>query len=54
MTLWHFLNEVEDSLCSLGSVKKYGMYVGYDEIGGGGIGGNGEVQGGKYGTRLPI
>ena len=52
--LWYFLDKVEASLSSLGSVKNDGMYVGYKEIGGDGTNGNGEVQDGKYGMRLPI
>ena len=53
MTLYHFSHKVEASLCSSGNIKKDGMYVGYKEIGGGGINGNGEVQDGKHGMRIP-
>jgi len=54
IALWYFIDDVKSLLYSSRSVKKDGMYVGYKEIGGSEINGNRELQGVKYGMRLPI
>lgn len=53
MTLLGSIDEVEASLCTLGSIKKKFIYVGHKEIGGDGICGSGEVDNDNCGMRLP-
>ena len=53
MTPLGSINEVEALVCTSRSIKNEDMYLGCSEMGGGGIGGNGEVHNEKYGMRLP-